>query len=114
MSKKDNLENGIIKDMKTSPFRSFLQSNMVFLWLALAVALVLAIPFIAMRFTTEVNWSLADFVIIGLLLFAAGLTLIFIGRSNMRYKLLLAVLVMCLLIYIWVEFAVGLLTNLGS
>lgn len=87
---------------------------MVFLWLILAVAAVLAIPFIAMQYSAEINWSPADFVIIGLLLFAAGLTLIFIGRSNMRYKLLLAILVIFLLIYIWAELAVGIFTNLGS
>lgn len=100
--------------MKMSPFQSFLQSNTVFLWLILAVTAVLAIPFIAMQYSTEINWSPADFVIIGLLLLAAGLTLIFIGRSNMRYKLLLAVLVIFLLIYIWAELAVGIFTNLGS
>ena len=36
------------------------------------VAVILLLPLIAMQFTDEVNWDVADFVIFGALLIAAG------------------------------------------
>jgi len=37
---------------------------------AVVVALILLIPLVAMQFTSEVNWTLSDFVFAGVLLFA--------------------------------------------
>jgi peptidoglycan/LPS O-acetylase OafA/YrhL len=42
---------------------------------ALGVAVVLAIPAVAMAFTDEVDWSLADFVLAGVLLATIGVAL---------------------------------------
>jgi len=42
---------------------------------ALGVALVLSLPLIAMQFTDEVVWSLADFVLAGVLLATIGIAL---------------------------------------
>jgi hypothetical protein len=42
---------------------------------ALGVALVLALPAVAMLFTDEVVWSLADFVVAGVLLAVIGVAL---------------------------------------
>jgi len=39
----------------------------------LAVAIILLVPLIAMQFTTEVNWTLLDFVVAAVLLFSTGL-----------------------------------------
>jgi len=75
------------------------------------VVLLLSIPFIAMQFTTEVDWKLLDFVIMGVLLFSTGLVLDFVLRkaksTSQRILLLAAVLIVFFLI--WAELAVGIL-----
>ena len=42
---------------------------------ALGVALILSLPLVAMRFTDEVVWSLADFALAGVLLTTIGVAL---------------------------------------
>ena len=67
------------------------------------------IPLIAMHFTDEVNWTLFDFVIAGILLIGTGLmcefTLRKIKKTKYRIAIILAILVVLLLI--WAELAVG-------
>jgi hypothetical protein len=46
------------------------------------VVLVLLIPLIAMQFSGEVKWDLFDFIIIGAVLFSAGLAFEFIARRS--------------------------------
>ena len=41
--------------------------------IVISVAILLLIPLIAMQFSDQVNWKLADFVIAGVLLFGTGL-----------------------------------------
>ncbi len=71
--------------------------------------IILFIPLIAMQFTDEVNWTLFDFVIAGILLIGTGLiceiTLRKIKKTKYRIAILLAILVVLLLI--WAELAVG-------
>jgi hypothetical protein len=54
-----------------------------------AAAVLLSIPFIAMRFTTEVNWSASDFVVMGVLLaVACGIIELAARRSSdIAYKI---------------------------
>jgi len=74
-----------------------------------AAAILLLIPFIAMQFTEEVNWTLTDFVIGGALLFGTGLVIELVLRNSQKIKypntLLVAVIILFLLI--WAELAVG-------
>ena len=42
--------------------------------------LVLSIPLIAMQFTPEVNWSLGDFIIMGILIFTTGSAYVLVVR----------------------------------
>lgn len=71
--------------------------------------LILAIPFVAMQFTSEVNWTATDFFVAGLLLFATATAIDFILKKiktdNKRFVYIAAVLL--LVILIWVELAVG-------
>jgi hypothetical protein len=75
----------------------------------LGVAFILAIPLVAMQFTTEVNWDLFDFVVMGTLLLATGLTCEFIMRKvkNKDYRIGIIALVLVALFLIWAELAVG-------
>ena len=70
---------------------------------------LLAIPYIAMQFSSEVAWTKFDFIIAGVFLFVlvflAELILRKVSLKKYRY-LLLAVLIFIFLL-IWLELAVG-------
>jgi hypothetical protein len=55
---------------------------------ALATALILMLPLIAMQFTDDVAWNLFDFVFAGVLLFSAGLAYELLAKrmSNIAYR----------------------------
>lgn len=74
-----------------------------------SLLLLLLIPLTAMQFSTEVNWSLFDFVIMGVLLLALGFSIRFIRnkKSALKYPLLMIVGVVVLFFLIWAELAVG-------
>lgn len=77
--------------------------------IVITVAFLLLIPLIAMQFTSEVNWTLSDFVIAGVLMLATGLmcelVLRKVNKTSLRIGICIAILVIFLLI--WAELAVG-------
>ncbi len=93
---------------------NLLVSNMVFAWIAVIAVAILLIPLIAMQFSTSVNWSPSDFIIMGLIMFITGSVFVLLARSFPKYKLLVGVLVALAFIYIWVELAVGIFFHFGS
>ncbi|GAB4331061.1 MAG: hypothetical protein Kow0010_16220 [Dehalococcoidia bacterium] len=77
---------------------------------AVATALVLMIPLVAMLFTAEVDWGAEDFVAAGALLFGTGLVAGAVARTRNlpgRYRLLGLVAVAALFLLTWAELAVG-------
>lgn len=75
---------------------------------------ILLIPFLAMQFTSEVNWTLSDFLIMGVLLFVTGL-LIEVSLLKMgKYRVVAALGILALSLWLWAELAVGVFTNWGS
>jgi len=74
-----------------------------------AAAFVLLIPLIAMQFTTEVNWTTSDFLIMGVLLFSTAFAIDFVLKKVKTFKsrLILVFGILALLILIWAEMAVG-------
>ena len=90
-----------------------IKSNKMFAWLALVTAGVLLIP---LQFTTEVDWGVFDFVVIGVLVYIIGTMFILGARrvENPMYRLAFGVLCLVLLAYVWAELAVGIFTNWGS
>ncbi|MCB9264701.1 MAG: hypothetical protein H6558_06735 [Lewinellaceae bacterium] len=80
-------------------------------FILLSIPLLLLIPFIAMQFTSEVNWSPFDFLVMGILLLGTGmafeLVLRKVKKTEHRIALSLAVLVIFFLI--WAELAVGII-----
>lgn len=80
------------------------------------VSLVLAllcIPLLAMQFSGDVRWSVADFVLSGFLLFFSGLLVQFIQNkvSKRSWRIGLIFIVVFLLLLIWAELAVGLFNS---
>lgn len=70
---------------------------------------VLLVPFIAMRFTPEVNWSLFDFIVAGVLLVGTGLLAEFALRrlKTTRQRVLGLSIIGIALLIVWAELAVG-------
>lgn len=86
------------------------------LTVTLVTAAILMIPLVAMQFTGEVNWTVSDFVIMGILLSLTGLVLTFALRKvrTAKSRLIAAGLIGLGFLYCWAELAVGIFTNLGS
>ncbi len=78
-----------------------------------ATGLLLLIPLIGMQFTSEINWSIADFILMGFLLLSLGFAIEFILRkiSNKTYKLVLIAVFVIVFLLIWIELAVGIFNS---
>jgi hypothetical protein len=78
---------------------------------ALVTVLILLIPFVAMQFTDEVNWSPGDFMIMGTLLFGTGVSYVLITRYmvNMVYRAAVGLALGSTLFMIWANLGVGLI-----
>lgn len=80
---------------------------------AIFTATILLIPLIAMQFTSEVQWTLSDFIIMGLLLFGAGTAYEFLARQTgkLAYRGGAALAVGACLLLTWMNMAVGIIGN---
>jgi len=78
--------------------------------IVLTVAALLLLPLIAMQFTAEVNWTLSDFIIAGVLLLGTGLLCELVLRKvkKREYRIALCAGLLLALFLVWVELAVGL------
>ena len=83
---------------------------------ALATAFILLVPLVAMQFSDEVVWNLADFAVAGFLLFGAGLTYELLARraGNMAYRVAVGVAVAAALMLVWLIGAVGVIGEEGD
>lgn len=79
----------------------------------LVIAGILLIPAIAMLFTKEVNWSIGDFVIMGLLLLTLTLVTEFIVRkiANKKYRIAIIIVLIGIFLLLWAELAVGIFNS---
>ncbi|ESU27116.1 hypothetical protein FLJC2902T_22240 [Flavobacterium limnosediminis JC2902] len=77
--------------------------------IVLAVVFLLSVPLIAMQFTDEVNWTLSDFVVAGVLLLGTGLMCEFVMRkvTKMEHRIGICAVILVALLIIWAELAVG-------
>jgi hypothetical protein len=77
--------------------------------IVLTIAILLLIPFIAMQFTNEVNWSVSDFMVAGVLLLGTGLLCELVMRKvkNIKTRLAICGVILFALLIIWIELAVG-------
>lgn len=74
-------------------------------------ALVLLLPLVAMQFTDEVNWSVADFVVFGAMLAAAGGAFELAARTtrNAAYRAAVGVALAAAFLLVWANGAVGII-----
>ncbi len=88
-----------LKDMKSKRL----------MFILLSIVMLLLIPLIAMQFTNEVNWTLADFIVAGALLLAFGLTCELAIRKiqNVKYRMVICLSLVAVLLLVWAELAVG-------
>ena len=81
------------------------------MWVVAAGAL--AVPWIAMRFTTEVAWTLSDFVVFGamLLFVCGGFELAARLSGNRAYRLAMGIALLGTFFLVWINLAVGIIGN---
>ena len=90
-----------------------LKKNLIYL--SIIVFIILLIPLIAMQFSNEVNWDITDFLVAGILLFGIGLSIDFVLRKvgNVKYRIIICLLLLLVFILIWAELSVGILEHLN-
>ena len=94
---------------------SLLYRRHIFVYLGLATATLLLIPYAAMQLTGEVSWSSGDFIIMGLLLFLTSSAFVVIARKVApAQRLWVALGVALVFLYCWAELAVGIFFQFGS
>jgi ABC-type Mn2+/Zn2+ transport system permease subunit len=86
-----------------------IMKNKRLIGIILTVTLLLIIPLIAMQFTDEVNWTLFDFLIAGVLLLGTGLLCELVMRkvTKIEHRITICVVILAALILFWIELAVG-------
>jgi hypothetical protein len=75
----------------------------------LGTAAILMVPLLGMQFSAEVDWSPADFALMGALLCGTGVLLVLVARNvaNRRYRMLAGAALVLALLLVWAELAVG-------
>ena len=78
--------------------------------IVLTVPVILLIPLAGTLLSSEVQWDMADFLIMGSMLLGAGLVLECIIRKvpNKNARILGVILLILVVLLLWVELAVGL------
>ncbi len=78
-------------------------------FIIISIVALLSIPLIAMQFTTQVNWSPLDFVVMGLLLLTVGLVIELVLRivRKKEHRILLIITSLFAFLLVWAELAVG-------
>lgn len=73
------------------------------------IIVLLSVPLIAMQFTTEVNWNITDFVVMGVLLLSTGFLCELVLRKvkSIKTGTIICVVVVLAFLLTWAELAVG-------
>ncbi len=94
--------------MNFTKSQTLLYSKKVLLILFI-VGLILLIPFSALQFTNEVNWTIFDFIAAGILLFGTGLVIEFVIQKvkKSNHRIIICIVILLTLALVWIELAVG-------
>ena len=69
---------------------------------------LLLIPLISMLFTNEVNWSLLDFLVMGVMIFCCSISINkILSKSKSKINYVYVVFVIVIFLLLWIEIAVG-------
>ena len=71
--------------------------------------IILSFPLITMQLTNEVNWTISDFLVMGILLFSTVFTIDFVLKKvkTLKSRLIVIFAIVILLVLVWAELAVG-------
>ena len=85
--------------------------NKSILAVAIVTVTILLVPLVAMQFTSEVDWGVGDFIIMGALIFGTGISFVFVIRyaTNMVYRIAMVMAFGSTFFMIWANLAVGLI-----
>jgi len=88
-------------------------SKKAFVNIAVVVIAILSIPFIAMQVTNQVNWSIFDFIIAGIILFGFITLAVYFIKSikNPKIRIGLILGIIFLFLLIWAELAIGIFNS---
>ncbi len=77
----------------------------------LATITILLVPLIAMQFTSEVVWTIMDFVVAGGILLGFGLLYVKVTNNmkSIKKKFIVGGIFLAVLFVIWVQLAVGII-----
>lgn len=83
---------------------------------AVLIAIVLMIPFMAMQFTTEIQWDWPDFMIFGIILSIIAISYeVIVQKSKVTvYRVAFGVGMLGAILLFWVNAAVGIIGNEGQ
>ncbi len=83
-------------------------------FIIISIVTLLSIPLVAMQFTDQVNWSVMDFLVMGILLLFVGLIVEFILRKvrNKDNRVLFIIATLLVFLLVWAELAVGIFGTL--
>ena len=97
--------------MKSTP--TFLKKTSL---LASVTTIILLIPYLAMQFTQAVNWSPADFILAGILLFGTGMGYLLMTErpTGLVYKFAVGLALATALFMVWSNLAVGIIGSEGQ
>lgn len=93
-----------------------MQKNKSIIGVVLATVFILLLLFLVNQISDEMVWDLADFVIVGALLFGTGLAYILITkqRGNSTYRAAVVIALGAAFILVWVNVAVGIIGDEGN
>ena len=78
---------------------------------ALGTVAILMIPFLGMRISDDWNWSLSDFIVMGALIFGAGLAYVLgtMKAGAVAYRVAVGMALAAAFLLVWLNLAVGLI-----
>lgn len=100
-----------------------IMQNKIFGWIAAGTAVILTLPYLGMQLHVMkpysdnpadhgLDWSVVDFVIMGLLLFGTASIFVLIARATPRkYRIYVGLAVIAAFLLLWVHLAVGIVNT---
>jgi len=81
--------------------------------IGLSSLFLLLVPLVAIRFTSEVNWNINDFIVAGAMLFSAStaFSLALVNFNTKSRRVLAGIAIVIVFVLLWAELAVGIFNS---